>query len=378
MSISYVSDTTKFILWGKAAGRCEYCNRPIYFDNLTKCEFNTAYIAHIIASRVDGPRGHPTESERLRGDISNLMLLCDTHHRLIDKDDVEGHPVDLLRDMKKKHEERVFLQTNVSNKQSHVILYGEKVGYNNSNLTWENAFEAMTPEKYPAEKQPIILGIRNSALCDDDPEYWEKERRNLNLNFDRLVRRQVEDGHIDHVSVFAIAPQPLLIELGRLISDIRPAEVYQLQREPTTWRWQNHPEVSFRLIPPVKDHDVVALNISLSATVSDDRIFNVLGPKLSIWTLTIDSPHNDFLKTKESLCGFRKCMRTAFDKIKAKHGHNTVLHVFPAMPVSAAVEFGRVWQPKADMEMVIYDENRKIGGFVEAFTLRGHDFLRKE
>jgi hypothetical protein len=59
-------------------------------------------------------------------------------------------------------------------------------------------------------------------------------------------------------------------------------------------------------------------------------------------------------------------MRRLFDKIKAEHGHDTVLHVFPAMPVAAAVEFGRIWMPKADMRMTIYDENKILGGFVSA------------
>jgi hypothetical protein len=37
------------------------------------------------------------------------MLLCDTHHRLIDdKEQVEAHPVELLKAFKKEHEDRIF------------------------------------------------------------------------------------------------------------------------------------------------------------------------------------------------------------------------------------------------------------------------------
>ena len=64
-------------------------------------------------------------SEQLKADINNLMLLCDKHHRLIDIEDVDGHPVARLQQMKRKHEDRIELLTSItSDKRSHVVLYG--------------------------------------------------------------------------------------------------------------------------------------------------------------------------------------------------------------------------------------------------------------
>jgi allophanate hydrolase subunit 2 len=40
------------------------------------------------------------------------------------------------------------------------------------------------------------------------------------------------------------------------------------------------------------------------------------------------------------------------------------------MPVSAAVELGRVWMPKADLPLVIYDQNTSLGGFVKALEIK--------
>jgi hypothetical protein len=99
MSVSYIPESVKIRLWWKAAGRCQYegCNEPLWLDTLTLAEFNSAYIAHIIADKPAGPRGDPELSEKLKSDITNLMLLCDTHHRLVDIADVAGHPVDRPR-----------------------------------------------------------------------------------------------------------------------------------------------------------------------------------------------------------------------------------------------------------------------------------------
>lgn len=299
------------------------------------------------------------------------MLMCDTHHRLIDKEDVDGHPVDYLQRMKAEHEARVELQTKLTKEnQTHLLLYGANIGHHSSPLTWDIGYEAIFPNRYPADTRAIEIGLNNSASRDDEEHYWTLEKTNLQKNFQRLVKTQINDGHIKHLSVFALAPQPLLIELGRLISDLIPTNVYQLKREPSTWSWLDGDGAKYILSEPTADKSQVALNISLSATIDNSRIIKVLGDDVSIWTLSIDKPNNDYLKSEKSLENFRVQARSAFDVIKARHGHDSVLNVFPAMPVAASVEFGRVWQPKADMEMIIYDENRSKGGFVKALEIK--------
>jgi len=37
------------------------------------------------------------------------------------------------------------------------------------------------------------------------------------------------------------------------------------------------------------------------------------------------------------------------------------LHVFPAMPLALAVEFGRIRMPKADLPLCIYDQTGEMG-----------------
>jgi SMODS-associated and fused to various effectors sensor domain len=40
------------------------------------------------------------------------------------------------------------------------------------------------------------------------------------------------------------------------------------------------------------------------------------------------------------------------------------------MPVALAVDFGRVITPKADLKMVLYDQNQALGGFVRALEIQ--------
>jgi hypothetical protein len=373
MSISYIREAVKLRLWGRAGGRCEYdgCNDRLWLDALTKTEFNSAYIAHIVADSPEGPRGDPILSGQLKAEITNLMLLCDKHHRLVDKAEVDLHPAERLTAMKKAHEQCLDILTDIAaEKQSHVLLYGANIGTQNAKVSLAGAARAMVPERYPAEVVPISLGLKNSSFEDTSDEFWRIESQQLRNLFELAVRSRLRASDISHLSVFAIAPQPLLILLGSLLSDIPAADVYQLHREPPGWRWETQPEKFDYLVDePADAHGSPALVFALSATVTDDRIRSVLGKDTSIWRVTVSVPHNDFLKSKPQSRVFRQTARGVMDRIKARHGEQAVINVFPAMPVALAVEFGRILMPKADLPLQVYDENKKLGGFARAFEI---------
>lgn len=375
MSRTNIPEKVKIRLWGKAAGRCQYegCNEPLWLDTLTKAEFNTAYIAHIVADSPRGPRGDEKLSSKLKHDIANLMLLCDEHHRLIDKGDEAGHPIERLLAMKQSHEKRVEIVTSINEDMgSNVLLYGANIGSHTSPINIKNAFPAMLPGRYPAETPAIEIHLKNSSFQDNQEIYWAIETENLKSQFQDKVKRRIELGDIDHMSVFGLAPQPLLILLGTLISDIVPTDVYQLHREPTTWNWQNVTEENPYIVKePEVINENIALNLSLSANINNNRITKVLGENTTIWTVTLADPNNDFLKSKEQLSELRKQIRILLNKIKSIHGQDKSIHVFPAMPVSAAIELGRVWMAKADLPLVIYDENRVKGGFSHVINING-------
>lgn len=373
MSVSYIPEPTKLCLWGRAAGRCQYegCNQELHRDRVTKAEFNQAYIAHIIADKPAGPRGDPTLSEKLKSDLSNLMLLCDVHHRLVDKFDVAGHPVARLQEMKRIHESRIEIVSAIGqSRQSHVLMYGARIGEHGTPLTIDNAKAAMLPDRFPASHEPISLSLGNASIYDHEDLYWRMETEHLRRQFGERVKPRLTSD-IVHLSVFSLAPIPLLIELGRLLSDIPAAEIFQLHREPPSWKWlkdQNPFEFSVAQ-DGTGAESVVAINLSLSANVANERIRSVLGDECCVYTVAPPAPGNDFLKSKSQLQLFRQTMRGLFDQIKLAHGEACSLSMFPAVPVAAAVEIGRIWMPKADLPFHVYDQNRKSGGFARTLLV---------
>lgn len=102
------------LLWGRAGNRCAF---PGCFQSLTE-NLNTeesdllAQVgvvmgeeAHIKSGQVSGPRYDPTYTKV--DDYENLILLCPTHHTLIDKNSGVGFSVDDILAMKGDHERGV-------------------------------------------------------------------------------------------------------------------------------------------------------------------------------------------------------------------------------------------------------------------------------
>lgn len=369
-----ISPTNRQVLWARAAGRCQYtgCNKLLIGDLLSGNEDkHFGFVAHIVADAPDGPRGDARRSPLLANEISNLMLLCDTHHRVIDVHDVDGHPEDRLKEMKEAHEHRVEIVTAIGHdRATHILRYAANIGSHESPVEMNDIRAAVLPHRYPADRRAIDLELTGSAFRDREPEFWAIQRENLRRQFTEKVRRDIEAREIHHLSVFALAPQPLLMELGHLLGDILPADVHQLKREPSGWGWvTGGPALEFLVRRPTTNAGRVALVLGVSATITDDRITRVLGEDAAIWSITVEQPHNDILKRASDLAAFRTQVRAIFNEIKAMHGEQAIIHVFPALPVSAAVEVGRVWMPKADLPLALFDQNGSTGGFSLAFCI---------
>ncbi|AWH38862.1 HNH endonuclease [Stenotrophomonas sp. ZAC14D1_NAIMI4_6] len=101
-----ISDSTTKLLWGRAAG---ICSNPACRADLTVLldngrGFNVGEMAHVIASSPTGPRGISSGGS---DEYENLVLLCPTCHRKVDKAPEGVYPAAMLHQWKKDHERGV-------------------------------------------------------------------------------------------------------------------------------------------------------------------------------------------------------------------------------------------------------------------------------
>lgn len=363
-----IPETTRLELWVKSSGRCEFkgCNTPLWFNGLTLSASNFAEFAHIIGASKDGPRGNDN-SEELQIDFSNLMLLCAKCHKEID-DFPEKYPVDLLQNWKHDHEYRIEVQTNYPEEinKSTVLIFSVNIGDRNVPINFEALRNAMFP-KYPSDFKGIKIE-RSDFDRFEDENYWNYFATDIKKKIEKELSLGIDDNPIKHLSIFAIAPMPLLMYLGKCIGDTIPSDIYQSHRNivdtSQTWSWLKNDNTIVDYI--IKETNIteskdVILKIALSDTISPDKYSNLVDDSFSLYEITIDEPSPHFIKNKTQLENFSYEYRKLLNKIQAKHGSNCNIYILPAMPISFAVECGRAILPTKDPNIQICEYYKDFG-----------------
>ncbi len=364
-------------LWARAAGRCQFngCNRIVYKSPVTQERVNISEKAHIYSFSEDGPRGWGSlkDNPESLNNISNLMLMCPGCHKTIDQDK-EGakYSASELQRWKKEHERRVQTVTEiVPNMESHVVSYCSNIGELRSVIQMEDAIQAMFPTRYPTSENSIELSMSCSHE-DSTDAFWSTEAEHLKRAFVSNISPLIQSDPTKHFSLFAMAPIPLLIQLGTLFTDKIDVDTYQPIRNPKGWRWQDFPKgFEFVVRKPEHTNGAPVLVISFSDIINHDRIKKVVGDQVSIWDLTVPNDHigNDNIRNRAQLFMMRSVISKLMVQIKESHGNDTPLSIFPAMAVSCSVEMGRARMPKADMPWIIYDQNNKAGQFIKTIAI---------
>lgn len=365
-----ISEKKKIILMGLCGGKCEFrgCNNSVVEDMLTGDKSNFANYAHIIASSENGPRGNETLSNKLSNDENNIMVLCRNHHKEID-DFPEKYPEELLKKMKKEHEDFIRDLMNIKKENTAIgIKYSFNISDRVPKINDEDVRKCAFKQNYYCKGDIINL---SGSKADErkDSVIYELEKENIKMNFYQLIKPLLKKEYVEKIFLCAIAPQPLLIYLGVLFSDISNVEVQQLQREPIQeWYLGNEDDEKFdvNVIVPEKKNEKVALNISITANIDEDRIRAIVGEKCDIIKIESTIHGNDIIKNKSQLEKYNKKIREVFETIKDTYGRDCKINIFPAMPISIAIETGRCWMKKTHPNLIIYDEKK---GFKKALEI---------
>jgi len=116
----------------------------------------------------------------------------------------------------------------------------------------QDADDLLFAEPASLHIQSLRFGLNSSNLWrknkgsrqkDSDPDYYPIVTDALRKKIEREIEARFADDDLEHLAVFGFAPMPVLIELGRLLSDLSAVSVYGRHREPMPgWTWPNDRE----------------------------------------------------------------------------------------------------------------------------------------
>lgn len=348
-------------IWAESAGRCQFrgCPEQLWRNSLTGKITPFGEIAHIIGASRKGPRGR-WDSVALQTDSNNLMMLCERCHKEIDYGkNIKDYPVTLLKEMKKEHEERIRLLLDTPRNKTTVLIFSCPIQGRLVSIPNESVYKAVLPD-YPdssAESwHKIEIPNFNYNLTS-----WEYVKSEINKEFEDL-NRKAKNGEINNISIFGLAPIPLLFYLGYKFGDTIPGEVFHARRDvPSEDRfvWIKSSKSDFvdyktELIRNTKSKKVLLI-LALSDYVESDKYNSIIDDEFSIYKLSIDNPSPLFLTRKSELESFKHKFRILLNEIQRDHGVDCTIDILGAIPASIAITAGRIIIPTKDPKITIYE-----------------------
>ncbi|MCG9057112.1 SAVED domain-containing protein [Laribacter hongkongensis] len=384
-----ISETTSRLVWHEAGGRCMYrgCSEDLGRTTLTTKAARIGYLAHIVASDPDGPRGNSTTSHALSNDPENIMLMCDAHHRLIDRIDEDGHSAELLREMRRERSRMVrnALDGLAYPRAQALALFG-----NVANIPTVASERSMREAMYGRRLAPLpdIAHVFRRTQRDDrlSPDFWDQALHEHEPDFRELVRRvggqPAGNGGINHdtLAVFPFHSVPLLVLCGRIVGEACPIEVFQYHRHRNTWQWDPCatplPSLAFQVSnhPPTQS-DEVLLSLELTALIDERAIPNAIAGRVRNgempWVrVTARQPDGACIGHPDDLEQFTTVARTALRLIQDGMRPSRV-HLLGVSPVSTLFRFGQLLQAGHHPAYVVYDRPDRSQPFKPALSIEG-------
>lgn len=350
-------------LWIDSGGMCAKCKRVLIFDDIEK-KVNIGERAHIIG-KGDGKKAPRREFAKEYGITDenidspmNLMLMCSPCHHTIDTN-VKSYPPDVLFEIKEKHE--AWVQSRLAqNKKAIAVLHKRK--------------NSMPIDSILLSEEIDTLILDSVALQDEftdfSPEGWVQARKENEELFEKIVQSKREYAGT-YLYLFPLSPIPLLIHLGKLISETVPVVVYQFDRDNQKWCFKSDKKEHREVIVTQSEevHETLVVTLQVSGRIGDNLIKDTVVEKFQHLDIRIENPELNAVLFNDDVQNIKQSFRKELYKLNDLYRYKKI-HLFYNGPAGLAVELGRCINENMLPEIHLYEySNRNEQKYMAAFSI---------
>jgi len=195
---------------------------------------------------------------------------------------------------------------------------------------------------------------------------WEKAALFQRRLVDDIIGKS-RDISLPRFAVFSLAPIPLAIHLGFLLSDRVAVSCYQYHRDNNTWHWPESQVTKSDLDIqvsglPGKMIDVeceIVIRISLSARIGSEETHEVVDNVPVEIDISVEKPDVMWLESPEQLYRFQQIFRDVLTNIRSNIPRCSQIHLFYAGPTGGAVIIGQLINPRMNPPIRLYEYSRQ-------------------
>lgn len=368
----HISERATLELWVRSGGRCAWCNKFLLEEPWFERPINLGERAHIAGwtDAPGSPRGDSSLPVPERNDPKNLVLLCQDCHTVIDHVATRAdYPEEVLLEIKRSHEELIRHLTDMAHDRATTVLrvFGmirgsmPEMARDEAMRTVIDAAGRYACFPLAVDRHSIELDLSQIPEPEDlaDGSYW----RIGQLKIDGVAARiaeAVQDKHIRHISVFAMARIPLMVYLGYALGDKVPIDLYQKHRgKDENWMWpEDEPATSFEGCK-VKDGPTgagVVVVLSLSGTFALTDLPAEVA-EFSVYELRPAgvTPNPNLFRSRATLDAFAREFQDLLAELEQTDKNIDGIHLFGAVPITAALACGRTVMRHVYPPVSVYD-----------------------
>ena len=283
---------------------------------------------------------------------------------------------------KHDHEQRIRRLTEIKeDPQTHILILQAPIDGRPTRINPTDAVRAVLP-KYPVEEHPWLIDPGGIGLPADSIGFFPMLAESITSQTRELLARRAGGTSITCLSVFALAPVPLLVHFGHLLGDMEQVDLYQRHRDTQDWTWKEEEatDVFYEVLKPDAPSSglsEVALLLSVSETVNQNRVAKTLGCEPQFYEIRARDPNRDFLRSRKRLELFEYEVRKLLFELRDSHAHECAIHLFAAVPAPMAIAFGRCIKD-FDAPFQLYEYRKNDRSFISALTINSRQRRRHD
>ena len=348
-----------------AHGRCMFqgCGANLLKDEVTGDEGNYGYLAHNVAAADNGPRGTKGLSHKLSDEPSNILLLCDKHHRLVDKIAAADYPAHRLSKMRSEFcavSDRLLEGLSYTPVNAIAVLWPVQrtpiappsdiqINQSLAKMNWRMSSTLMTPS---GDNDGIILDSSPDDISALWPNLIKRAAGNIlsSMGFNQY-----------RAALFAFGPMPQLIALGAKIGNKQEIIPMLRFRDGNQWTWpadtpQGTNYKIFGLDKLSENENEIILTLSLT---NHPRQFENFATEIKLKKVDIRANEfgNGALGHPKDGLNFMTDIQSLLHKLKDEYSVHKI-HLLPCASNAACVFFGKAFDAHHP-EITVYDFSKK-------------------
>ena len=357
--------STKNTVLRDSHGRCMFtgCGERLDYDVVTGTKGNYSYLAHNVASSEQGPRGITELSDKLSDDPDNVLLLCDKHHRLIDKVAASDYTASTLSAMRNEF-------CIVANGLLDGLQYEPIPVYA---VLWPVNSQIVSPPSYlqianslskiqSRMHEQLNTLSDNEELLRSSPEIlWQYMPTTIENSSSKIIQQIKSHGY--KAALFGFGPMSALIGLGAKLGNKSTITPMLRHREGGQWSWpSNSSNGKFYKIEgfeDLKERTDFVINIVLTAepenllkAASQAVCFDNNAQIITI-RANKDVMGNGAIPHPDDGVAFTAELQSILHKLQSDYGAQTV-HLFACASNAASVFIGQAYDTHHP-DVIVYD-----------------------